>query len=125
LDGLRRAAGIDGQHGSSDVFRIVPEQEFDGVRNVLDTRQSLQSAALHNLPSLPVVQLPGHVGPGHDLGLLLARQVGRPDNKATRYSISNCGQAWFEIMVNAGIRQPEFWMKDFSSMNRRISNAQS
>ena len=39
LDGLRRAAGIEGQHGSSDVFRVVPEQEFDGVRNVLDARQ--------------------------------------------------------------------------------------
>jgi hypothetical protein len=50
LDGLRRAAGIDGQRGSSDVFRIVPEQEFDGVRNVFDTRQSLQGAASHNLP---------------------------------------------------------------------------
>jgi hypothetical protein len=45
------------------VFRTVPEQEFDGVRNVFDTRQSLQGAASHDLPSFCFCGLSSGGGP--------------------------------------------------------------
>ena len=40
---LSRAAGVDGQHGAGDVARLVAEQEFDRIGDIVDLGEAVRA----------------------------------------------------------------------------------
>src|SRR5271165_3936809 len=59
---LSRAAGVDGDDGAGDALRLVAEQEFDRVGDVVQLGEAMERAAAHDLLEMRLAKALGHLG---------------------------------------------------------------